>query len=67
MCWILLKNLNVCTAYNINGRETDKVPFQLMQSDIVPEYKHFEGWNCDSTNIKNGKNLPARCSIILNL
>jgi adenylosuccinate synthase len=54
------KELNVCTSYNINGSETDKVPFQFMHSDIVPEYKHFDGWNCDSTNIKNGKNLPGK-------
>ena len=28
------KDLNVCTAYNINGNETDKVPFQLMHADV---------------------------------
>jgi adenylosuccinate synthase len=54
------KDLHVCTAYNINGSETDKVPFQLMNSNIIPDYKHFDGWNCDSTNIKNGKNLPEK-------
>ena len=54
------KDLNVCTSYNINGTETDRVPFQLMNSEIVPDYKHFDGWSCDSTNIKNGKNLPEK-------
>jgi adenylosuccinate synthase len=54
------KELNVCTAYNINGEETNEVPFQLMQSEVKPQYKNFEGWNCDSATIKDGKNLPAK-------
>ncbi|HVX25912.1 MAG TPA: adenylosuccinate synthase [Parafilimonas sp.] len=54
------KELNVCTAYKINGEQTDKVPFQLMQSDVVPQYKNFDGWNCDSTGLKSGENLPAK-------
>ncbi len=54
------KELNVCTTYNINGEQTDKVPFQLMKSDISPKYKYFDGWACDSTNIKNGKKLPEK-------
>jgi adenylosuccinate synthase len=53
------KELNVCTEYNINGQPTEKVPFQLMNSDIKPFYKAFEGWNCDSTTLKTGNNLPG--------
>jgi adenylosuccinate synthase len=52
------KELNVCTAYKINGQQTDKVPFQLTHAPVNPEYKTFEGWNCDSTALKNGDNLP---------
>ena len=29
------KELSVCTAYNINGEETNEVPFQLMQSAVT--------------------------------
>jgi adenylosuccinate synthase len=54
------KELNVCTAYNINGEETNEVPFQLMQSEVTPQYKNFEGWNCDSGKIKDGENLPVK-------
>lgn len=54
------KELNVCTAYKINGEQTDKVPFQLMQPDVVPQYKNFDGWNCDSTVLKSGEKLPAK-------
>jgi adenylosuccinate synthase len=52
------KELNVCTEYIINGKQTDKVPFQLMQADAKPVYKTFEGWNCDSGKLKTGNNLP---------
>ena len=54
------KELNVCTAYNINGEETNEVPFQLMQSEVKPQYKKFEGWNCDSTALKSEGNLPEK-------
>ncbi|MBV9962190.1 MAG: adenylosuccinate synthase [Parafilimonas sp.] len=52
------KELNVCTEYIINGTQTHKVPFQLMQTDVKPIYKSFEGWNCDSGKLKTGNNLP---------
>jgi len=53
------KELNVCTEYLINGKPSDKVPFQLTHLTVEPEYKTFSGWNCDSTTLKNGNNLPV--------
>lgn len=52
------KELNVCTEYLINGNKSEEVPFQLTHADVKPEYKAFEGWNCDSTLLKTGDNLP---------
>ncbi|MDQ2752284.1 MAG: adenylosuccinate synthase, partial [Bacteroidota bacterium] len=52
------ETLNVCTAYNINGEEKAEVPFQMMKVNINPVYKPFQGWHCDSTNLKNAVNLP---------
>jgi len=53
------KELNVCMEYTINGKPSDKVPFQLTHVTVEPEYKTFAGWNCDSTTLKNGDNLPG--------
>jgi adenylosuccinate synthase len=53
------KNLNICTEYVINGKRTDKIPFQLMHADMQPEYKAFHGWHCDSTGLKTGDILPG--------
>ena len=60
------EELNVCTGYNINGAQTDKVPFQLMQTEVVPQYKHFDGWKCDSTCIKNNEKLPESMQRYIN-
>ncbi len=35
------KDLQVCTAYEINGRETAEVPFQMTRVKIKPVYKDF--------------------------
>jgi len=53
------KNLKVCIEYIINGKQTDKIPFQLMHSDVKPNYKGLDGWHCDSTGLKTGDILPG--------
>lgn len=52
------ETLNVGTAYNVNGVQTNEVPFNLNQSGIEPVYKTFKGWNQDSTKIKTADALP---------
>ncbi|HRI20126.1 MAG TPA: adenylosuccinate synthase [Panacibacter sp.] len=56
------EELKVCTAYNINGEEKEEVPFQMTRVDIDPLYKSFEGWNTDSTQIKDAALLPENMS-----
>jgi adenylosuccinate synthase len=50
--------LNVCSSYNINGVEKEEVPFQMTRVKLNPVYKAFEGWNCDTTQIKDAAALP---------
>jgi len=52
------KELQVCTAYNINGEEKTEVPFQMDKLNIKPVYQSFTGWNTDTTTIKNVADLP---------
>lgn len=54
--------LNVSTAYNVNGTETDEVPFQMVGARLSPVYKMFDGWNTDTTQIKEAAKLPANMS-----
>ena len=54
--------LNVCSSYNINGVEKEEVPFQMTRVKLNPIYKAFEGWNCDTTQIKDAAALPKNMS-----
>lgn len=53
------KELNMCTAYNINGEEKKEVPFQMSKVKIDPVYKAFNGWNIDTTAMKVSGELPS--------
>jgi len=53
------EELNVCTAYEMAGKETKEIPFQMTHAAIAPKYQSFKGWNCDSSSIKNAANLPT--------
>lgn len=52
------KELNMCTAYKIDGEEKKEVPFQMSKLKIEPVYQTFEGWNTNTSLIKEAKNLP---------
>jgi adenylosuccinate synthase len=56
------EELKVCTTYKVDGKETAEIPFQMTHSTIEPVYKSFEGWNQDSTGIKDAAGLPAAMS-----
>jgi adenylosuccinate synthase len=51
--------LQVCTAYQLNGKNTEEVPYQMTGINLAPVYKSFEGWKTDSSAIKVEKDLPA--------
>jgi len=53
------EELQVCTAYNINGNNTEEVPYQMMGINLKPVYKKFKGWKTDSSVLKVEKELPA--------
>ncbi|MFY8126850.1 MAG: adenylosuccinate synthase [Chitinophagaceae bacterium] len=51
--------LQACTAYKINGTETNEVPFHLSKVVTEPILKSFEGWkNTPSVSLQNGATLP---------
>lgn len=56
------KTLSVCTSYNVNGKETEEVPFQMTRVKLEPNYKQFAGWDMDTTAIKNVADLPSNMS-----
>jgi adenylosuccinate synthase len=50
--------LELCTSYSINGKETRQVPFDMVGKQINPDYKKFKGWKRDTTTIKEAAQLP---------
>lgn len=54
------QDLKLCTAYKINGEETQQVPFQMVRVNIEPVLESFTGWNIDTTQIKAYNDLPEK-------
>ena len=54
------EELKVCTAYKINGEETQEVPFQMNRVTIEPVLETFKGWKTDTTSLKKYDNLPVK-------
>jgi len=52
------RELEVCTAYKVNGKETDEIPFRIDRQDVQPVYKKFAGWDKPSSAAKSAKELP---------
>jgi adenylosuccinate synthase len=52
------EELNMCTAYSINGETTRQVPYQMNGITINPVLESFAGWNTDTTSIKTVELLP---------
>ncbi|MCX6315726.1 MAG: adenylosuccinate synthase [Bacteroidetes bacterium] len=50
--------LDVCTAYKVNGKETKQVPFQMERQKPEPQYLSFKGWNTNTSAAKTPGELP---------
>lgn len=47
--------IKICTHYLINGKETEVLPFDVINTEITPVYKEMKGWK---QNITAANNLP---------
>lgn len=54
------KELKCCTSYIVNGEEKKEVPFQMSKVKVEPVYESHEGWNINSTSIKEASALPEK-------
>ena len=50
--------LEVCTDYQLNGKESREIPFRMDRQKPVPLYKKFAGWNSSSNAAKSYAGLP---------
>jgi adenylosuccinate synthase len=52
------KELQVCTHYHIDGKESREIPFRLDRLKVEGQYKTFPGWNITTSAAKSFKDLP---------
>lgn len=52
------ETINVCTAYKINGKITDRFPSDS-DAEIEPVYTPFKGWMQDISKVRNYGDLPV--------
>jgi adenylosuccinate synthase len=50
--------LKVCTAYNIEGQQTQDMPFDLCGINIEPVYETFAGWESPLASCKSPADMP---------
>jgi adenylosuccinate synthase len=53
------ETLKMCTSYLVNGEERKEVPFQISKVKVDPLYQSFQGWNADTTKVKESSGLPS--------
>ena len=50
--------VKICTRYQIDGKETDHIPFDI-HSKIEPIYREMKGWANDITQVSSFNSLPV--------
>ncbi len=56
----VFKELKICRAYKLNGKEIDYLPAgQQAQASVEPVYDICEGWNCNTRGMRSWADLPA--------
>lgn len=49
--------IKVCVSYNINGEESEDLPFDISES-IDPNYIELPGWKTDMTSMRSENDFP---------
>jgi adenylosuccinate synthase len=56
--------IKACTAYKINGKETNEFPFDLSEG-VEPIYVEFPGWKTGMTKMRNEAEFPENFNAYL--
>jgi hypothetical protein len=56
-----LDEIPVCTAYEIDGKETTEFPVTHELAKAKPVYTMLPGWKCDIRGIRKYEDLPENC------
>ena len=53
-----MKEIPVCTQYEVNGEKTDDFPFTAVINDAKPVLTTVPGWGCDISGVRKYEDLP---------
>ena len=56
-CLDSFDTVKVCTSYRVDGKETDRLPFDL-SAGVEPVYTEFPGWKEDITKVRRYEDFP---------
>jgi adenylosuccinate synthase len=51
--------VQVCYEYEIDGKRTNEIPFNIADARINPHYRTFKGWQEDLSVIRDYNKLPG--------
>jgi adenylosuccinate synthase len=57
--------IKACVAYRINGEETTRFPFEIVDADVEPVYVELDGWKTDMTRMKSENEFPEEFNAYL--
>lgn len=60
------EQIDVCTAYEIDGKQIQEIPFDMIGKQITPVYKSVEGWQQSLESFKEFSELPAQLTNYMN-
>lgn len=52
--------IKICTGYKYKGKLIDRVPFDVVNAELLPDYTEMNGWNDDLTGITDLEKLPQQ-------
>lgn len=52
------KEIQVATAYELDGKQTEEFPFDICDREVTPVYKTFEGWDVSISSCNTAEALP---------
>ena len=54
----VFEEIKACTSYQINGKKTNQLPYDITAYEIETNNETFPGWNCDINDYNDRAELP---------
>jgi adenylosuccinate synthase len=56
----LFEEIKICTHYQLeNGEIIEKLPFEMVNQNVVPIFKTIKGWHCSLAEVTSYEQFPV--------